>query len=131
MNKISRSLFKIWNFLLLFQMLFPWLKQNSPGWNSPLSFQEGLNRYQLKLILGMLFKMYQLNINIPIWNISTKNFHHKIPIEKTNMNHHFEKFWSLVVRSFCFMLILSPPLASIAKNGDFVSPNAFLPHWYK
>jgi hypothetical protein len=27
-----------------------------------------------------------------------------------------------VVRSFCFGLILSPPLALIAKNGDFVSP---------
>ena len=28
----------------------------------------------------------------------------------------------VVVRSFCFGLILSPPLALIAKNGDFVSP---------
>jgi hypothetical protein len=84
------------------------LNKNPPGWNSPLSFQEGFNRYQLKLILGMLLKMYQLKINIPIWNISTKNFHHRIPIEKTNMNHYFESFWSLVVRSFCFGLILSP-----------------------
>jgi hypothetical protein len=75
----------------------------------------------------MLLKMYQLKINIPIWNISTKNFHHNIPIEKTSINHHFEIFWSLVVRSFCFGLILSPPLAWIAKNGDFVSPLTFPP----
>jgi hypothetical protein len=31
------------------------------------------------------------------------------------------------VRSFCFGLILSPPLALIAKNGDFVSPLVFSP----
>jgi hypothetical protein len=28
----------------------------------------------------------------------------------------------MVVQSFCFGLILSPPLALIAKNEDFVSP---------
>jgi hypothetical protein len=88
-----------------FKMLFLWLNKTPPEWNSPLSFQEGFNRYQLELILGMLLKMYQLKVNIPIWNISTKNFHHKIPIEKTNINHYFE---NLVVRSFCFGLILSP-----------------------
>jgi hypothetical protein len=76
----------------------------------------------LELILRMLLKMYQLKINMTIWNISTKNFHHKIPIEKTNINHHFEFFWSLVVRSFCFGLNISPALALIAKNGDFESP---------
>jgi hypothetical protein len=68
------------------------LNKTPLGWNSPLIFQEGFNRYQLKLILGMLLKMYQLKINIPIWNISTTNFHHKIPIEKTNINYHFEFF---------------------------------------
>ena len=108
MNKISRSIFKIWDFLPLFQMFFLWLNKTPPEWNSPLSFQEGFNRYQFELILGMLLKMYQLKINIPIWNISTKNFHHKIPIEEANINHHFKKFWRLVVRSFCFGLILSP-----------------------
>ena len=113
----------------LFQMLFLWLNKTPPGWNSSLSFQEGFNRYQLKLILGMLLKMYQLKINIPIWNILTKNFHHKIPIEKTNINYQFENFWSLVVRSFCFGLNISPPLPLIAKNRDFVSPFYFLPHW--
>jgi hypothetical protein len=45
----------------------------------------------------------------------------------------FEKFLKIlklvVVRSFCFGLILSPPLALIAKNGDFESPFCFLPLW--
>jgi hypothetical protein len=45
-------------------------------------------------------------------------------LEKTNfcenqINHHFRKFLKLVVRSFCFGLNISPPLALIAKNGDF------------
>jgi hypothetical protein len=35
----------------------------------------------------------------------------------------------VVVRSFCFGLILSPPLALIAKNGDVESPIYFLPYW--
>jgi hypothetical protein len=30
MNKIERSIFKIWNFLPLFQMLFLWQKQKLP-----------------------------------------------------------------------------------------------------
>jgi hypothetical protein len=37
----------------------------------------------------------------------------------------------MVVRSFRFGLILSPPLVLIAKNEDFESPFYFLPHWYK
>jgi hypothetical protein len=103
MNKISRSMFKIWNFLPLFQMLFLWLKQNSPEWNSPLSYQEGFN-------------------NIPIENKLIENL----------VRYQFEKiskwiFKLVVVRSFCFRLILSPPLAIIAKNRDFVSPFYFLP----
>ena len=54
----------------------------------------------------LVLKIYQLKI-IPIWNISIKNFR------------------KVVVRSFCFGLILSLPLALIAKNGDFVSPYIF------
>ena len=84
------------------------LNKTPPEWNSPLSFQEGFNRYQLKLILGMLLKMYQLKINIPIWNISTKKFYHKIPIEKTNINHHFESFWSWWCGPFALGLIFLP-----------------------
>jgi hypothetical protein len=85
-------------------------------------FSFDLNKTPLNKILLLVFKrvlidtnfeskhtkIYQLKINIPIWNISTKRFYHKIPIEKTNINHHFEIFWRLVVRSFCFGLILSP-----------------------
>jgi hypothetical protein len=41
MNKIARSIFKIWNFSPLFQMIFLWLNKTPPEWNSPLSFQEG------------------------------------------------------------------------------------------
>jgi hypothetical protein len=36
----------------------------------------------------------------------------------------------MVVRSFCFGLNISPPLALIAKNRDFVSPFKLSPHWY-
>jgi hypothetical protein len=110
MNKISRSIFRIWNFLPLFQMLFLWLNKTPPEWNSPLSFQEGFNRYQLEVCLDASFENpNQLKINIPIWNISNKNFR------------------NVVVRSFCFGLNIFPPLALIAKNGDFVSPFIFSP----
>jgi hypothetical protein len=113
MNKITRSIFKIWNFLPLFQMLFLWLNKTPPEWNSPLSFQEGFNRYQLEINLDANFE------NIPIEN------------QHTNLKYIIKIFRKVVVRSFCFGLILSPPLALIAKNGDFVSPFYFLPHWYK
>jgi hypothetical protein len=44
MNRIARSIFKIWNFLPLFQMLFLWLlNKTPPQWNSPLSVQEGFS----------------------------------------------------------------------------------------
>jgi hypothetical protein len=57
MNKIERSIFKIWNFLPLFQMLFLWLKQNSPLMKFSSYVQEGF-RYQF------------LKVVIPIWNMS-------------------------------------------------------------
>jgi hypothetical protein len=71
--------------------------------------------------------------NIPIEEIA----YDKIPIGKTNfcenqINHHFKKIEvGGAVRSFCFGLILSPPLAVIAKNKDLESSHYFLPHWYK
>jgi hypothetical protein len=83
-------------FFPLFQMLFLWL-QNSPGWNSPLSFQEGFEfyisieksltpyRYQLKTLIRKILKL-------------------------------------VVVRSFCFGLNISPPLALIARNGVVWEP---------
>jgi hypothetical protein len=111
MSKIARSIFKIWNFLPLFQMLFLWLKQKLP-----------LNEILLlvfKRVLDTNFesrytKIYQLKEIKFIW-------------------YQFEKFLKIlnlvVVRSFCFGLIFSPPLALIAKNRDFVSPFNFLLHW--
>jgi hypothetical protein len=105
-SKISRSIFKIWNFLPLSQMLFLWLKQNSPGWYSPLSVQEGFtNMKKIK---------YQLKnppLNISIWNIDTNwdiisrgTLLWKIPIE----NFISKNLKLVVVWSFCFGLILSP-----------------------
>jgi hypothetical protein len=51
MNKILRSIFKIWNFLPLFQILFLWLNKTPPKWNPPLSVQEGFKISVLKILL--------------------------------------------------------------------------------
>jgi hypothetical protein len=100
MKKILRSIFKIWNFLPLFQKLFLWLRQNSPSINSPLSVQEGFKISILKILLAPPFEHNKM----PIWNFPIENHFFKIRV---------------VVRSFCVGLILSPPLAWIAKNGYF------------
>jgi hypothetical protein len=70
MNRILRSIVKIWNFLPLFQMLFLWLNKTPPNWDSPLSVQEGFDipclkyyflpvlntrRYQLKIFITQVF----------------------------------------------------------------------------
>jgi hypothetical protein len=49
-------------FLSRFQMIFLWLNKTPPKWNSPLSFQEDFNRYQLEIYWDASFK------NIPIEN---------------------------------------------------------------
>jgi hypothetical protein len=113
-NKISSSIFKIWNFLPLFQMLFLWLKQNSPS---------------IKILL-LVFKRV-LDTNIESGHTNLKYINNKITIEicvlkifiiRCQLKNFFLKNFKLVVvRSFCFGLILSPPLAWIAKNGYFVS----------
>ena len=58
-----------------------------------------------------------------------KLYQNKIPIEKLLLipikRLHFLKL--VVVRSFCFGLILSPPLALIAKNGVFRALFTFSP----
>jgi hypothetical protein len=73
MNKIARSIFKIWNFSPYFKYFSFDLNKTPPEWNSPLSFQEGFNRYQLEVCnLDANFE------NIPIEEIS----YHKIPFEK-------------------------------------------------
>jgi hypothetical protein len=84
------------------------LNKTPPQWNSPLSIQEGF-RYQFWK------RSYQFEIISKI-RCSLKNFFN------TNWKIAFKNFLKLVVvRSFCFGLILSPPLAWIAKNGYFVS----------
>ena len=115
MNKILWSIFKIWNFLPLFQMLFLWPNKTPPQWNPPLSVQEGF-RYRF-------WRYYSLPLSNTI----------RYQIENTTLKTNWKtKILKLVVVwSFCFGLILSPPLVLIAKNGDFVSPIYFLPHWYK
>jgi hypothetical protein len=72
-----------------------WLNKTPPKWDSPLSVQEGFDISFLKYYF------------LPLLN--TKGYQWKI------FN---TKFLNLVVvRSFCFGLLLSPPLAWIAKNG--------------
>jgi hypothetical protein len=78
-------------------MLLLWLNKTPPKWDPPLSVQEGFDISILKYYFHPLFNTigYQM----------IKFF------EGT-------KFLKLVVvRSFCFGLLLSPPLAWIAKNG--------------
>jgi hypothetical protein len=92
-----QSILKIWNFLPLFQMLFLWLDKTPPKWDPPLSVQEGFYM--------SFFKYYFLLL------LNTIGYQLIISLENT-------KFLKLVVvRSFCFGLIFSPPLAWIAKNG--------------
>jgi hypothetical protein len=88
MNKIAISTFMFWNFSPYFKCFSFDLNKTPPEWNSPLIFQEGFNRYQLEVYsLDTNFgNTNQLKINIPIWNISIKNFR------------------KVVVRSFCFGL---------------------------
>jgi hypothetical protein len=95
MNKILRSIFKILKFSPPVSNAFPLTKQNSPKWDLPLSVQEGFDISFLKYYFLPLLNTigYQLKIFIT------------------------EFLKLVVVRSFCFGLILSPPLAWIAKNG--------------
>jgi hypothetical protein len=101
MNKILRSIFKIWNFLPCFKC-----------------FSFDYTKLPLNEILLLVFKRV-LDINfeegIPIWNY-IKN---KIPIEDDTNRKQLSfntKLKLVVVRFFCFGL-LSLPLAWIAKNG--------------
>jgi hypothetical protein len=55
MNKILQSIFKIWNFLPLFQMLFLWLNKTPSKWNPPLSVQEGFRILILKILFSPPF----------------------------------------------------------------------------
>ena len=78
-------------------MLFLWLNKTPPKWDPPLSVQEGFDISFLKYYFLSLLN----TIGKPIDNILGNT-----------------KFLKLVVvRSVCFGLLLSPPLAWIAKNG--------------
>jgi hypothetical protein len=126
MNKISRSIFKIWNFLPLFQMLFLWLQQNSPGWNSPLSVQEGFTNWKKTKYFRYQFEKSSFKYFIIRYQLS---FQRNATLKNTDCKLYFENFEiGVVVRSFCFGLNISPPLALIAKNGVFWEPSYFLPN---
>ena len=96
MNNVLQSIFKIWNFLPLFQMLFLWL-----------------NKTPLNEILLLVFKRVLI---YHFWNTTFSPFLNIIGYQLKILQR--TKFLKLVVvRSFCFGLLLSPPLAWIAKNG--------------
>ena len=69
MNKILQSIFKIWNILPLFQMLFLWLNKTPPKWDPPLSVQEGFDISFLKYYFLPPFE----HNKIPIWNLPIEN----------------------------------------------------------
>jgi hypothetical protein len=92
-----------------FKCFFLWLNKTPPEWNSPLSFQECFNIYQLEIYLDASFEKYT-------------NWKSSYQFEIYQL-----KFWEVVVRSLCFGLILSPPLALITKNGDFCEPSLLSP----
>ena len=107
MNKILQSIFKIWNFLPLFQMLFFWLNKTPPKWDLPLSVQEGFDLSFLKYYFLPLLNTigYQLKI----------------------FNTKFLKL--VVVRSFCFGLI-SPPFWHESPKTESLEPlKCYLPLW--
>jgi hypothetical protein len=91
----------------------------------------------LNEILLLVFKRVLIDINwkyiemLIFENIPIENHHANLKYINWKFSNSTKNFRKVVVRSFCFGLILSAPLALIAKNGDFVSPCYFLPHWYK
>jgi hypothetical protein len=62
MNKILRNIFRIWNVLPLFQMLFLWLNKTPPKWNSPLSVQEGFKILILKILLSPFWTQWDIKL---------------------------------------------------------------------
>jgi hypothetical protein len=72
MNKILRSIFKIWNFLPLFQMLFLWLDKTPPKWNPPPSVQEGFDISILKYYFLPLLNIIGYQFEISNWKLFLK-----------------------------------------------------------
>jgi hypothetical protein len=103
--RLKEAFSKFWNFLPYFKCFSFDLNKTPPQWNSPLSVQEGFT-----------------------------NFWRYFPPFENSLRYKFENFILnslVVVRSFCFGLILSPPLAWIAKNKYLwvkYEPFYFLPN---
>jgi hypothetical protein len=112
MNKILQSIFTIWNFSPLFQMLLFWLNKTPPKWDPPLSVQEGFDTPFLKYYF--LPFLNTIGHQLKIFNT--------IPIDT--------KFLKLVVvRSFCFGLI-SPPFWHESPKTESLEPfKCYLPLW--
>ena len=115
MNKILRSIFKIWKFLPLFQMLFLWLNKTPPWWNPPLSVQEGFD--------------VNFEEGVPIWNYITN----KIPIWKYFFWNKIErlKFWNWWWCGPFALGSCSLPLWHKSPKTELLEPfpNYFLPFW--
>jgi hypothetical protein len=126
MNKIARSIFKIWNCSPCFKCFFLWLDKTPPEWNSSLSFQEGFwNRFQF---WKLTFKDTNWRINCKLDTIEKLPWH-RYQCEKYQLKLYFETFWILWwCGPFVLGLIFSPPLALSAKNRDLKGPfNIFSP----
>jgi hypothetical protein len=67
MNKILQSIFKIWNFLPLFQMLFLWLNKTPPKRDPPLSVQEGFDISFFEILLSPPFEHNRIPFDKCSW----------------------------------------------------------------
>jgi hypothetical protein len=67
MSKILQSIFKIWNFLPLFQMLFLWLNKTPLKWDSPLSVQEGFWYILFEMPLSPPFEHNRIPLDKILW----------------------------------------------------------------
>ena len=104
MNKILQSIFKIWNFLPLFQILSLWLNKTPPKWNSPLSVQEGFDISFLKYYFSPPFEHNRIPIDKTLWK----------PIKFLGNTKFWNWWWC---GPFALGSYSLPLLAWIAKNG--------------
>ena len=142
MNKILQSIFKIWNFLPLFQMLFLWLNKTPPKWDPPLSVQEGfdisfLKYYFLPLLntIGYQFIIFLETRNfwnwwwcgpfalgsyfLPLWHESPKTeslepYSYFLPLWSKQMSEDYTKGGVLLLGAHAFSL----------KNGELLGVTA-------
>jgi hypothetical protein len=122
MNKILRSIFKIWNFLPLFQMLFLWLNKTPPKWNSPLSVQEG---FKISILIILLSPPFEHNM-IPIRNLSIENH--------TNWKTLFKIRWwcsPFALGSYSLPLWHESPKTEPLEPLELLSPPLIINKWVK